>query len=171
MEIGGGAKQKFFHWKPKESEQEAGSQDHLRGCFVEESLEKSFNEEVERYRTILLVCAKKSEWNSFKTNAGKLFDYCESIEMSVLEKKFFNISRVIMAVLIAVVFALFRIDPDIQWGTLRLREVMILTAIGGCGFELYFFINFKSYMVCKISNYKYRRERFIRNIESDFRTS
>jgi hypothetical protein len=136
---------------------------------MDKSLEKSFNEEVDRYRQILLACAKKSEWNTFKTNAGKLFDYVESIEMSVLEKKFFSISRVIMAVLIVVFVTVFRLDPEVHWGTLRLRELMILAGLGGCGFELYFFLNFATYMSGKKTYYQRRRERFIRSIESDFR--
>jgi len=137
---------------------------------MEKSLEKVFNEKVNNYRNILLSCAKKSEWNTFKINAGKLFDYVESIEMSVLEKKFYSISSVIIGVLVLVVVAVWRINPAIHCEIQRVRELMILAGIGGCSYQLYFFLNFRLYMDTKITSYKYRRERFIKNIEADFKT-
>jgi hypothetical protein len=137
---------------------------------MEKSLEKVFNEEVNNYRIILLNCAKKSEWNTFKTNAGKLFDYVESIEMSVLERKFYSISSVIIGLLILVVVALWRIHPAIHYEIQRVRELMILAGVGGCSYQLFFFLNFKTYMDGKITSYKCRRERFIKEIEADFKT-
>lgn len=137
---------------------------------MDKSLEKTFNEEVNKYRNLLLSSAKKSEWNTFKTNAGKLFDYVESIEMSVLEKKFYNISTVIIGLLVLVVVAVYQINPVIHCEAARVRELMILAGIGGCSYQLYFFLNFKTYMGHKITSYQYRRERFIRNIEADFKT-
>ncbi len=137
---------------------------------MEKSLEKSFNEEVNKYRNILISCAKKSEWNTFKMNAGKLFDYIESIEMTVVEKKFFGISRVIMIVLVIVVAVICRMDPAIHCEIPRVRELLILGGVGGCSFQLYFFMSFKLYRGRKMTSYKYRRERFIRSIEADFKT-
>jgi hypothetical protein len=137
---------------------------------MDKSLEKVFNEEVNKYRNILLSCAKKSEWNTFKMNAGKLFDYVESIEMSVLEKKFYSISSVIIGVLVLVVVAVWRINPAIHCQVQRIRELMIFAGIGGCSYQLYFFLNFRIYMDGKMISYKHRRERFIKNIEADFRT-
>jgi hypothetical protein len=137
---------------------------------MEKSLEKVFNEEVNKYRNILLGCAKKSEWNTFKMNAGKLFDYVEAIEMSVLEKKFYSISSVIIILLVIVVVALWRINPAIHPEIQRVRELMILAGIGGCSYQLYFFLNFRTYMDGKITSYKNRRERFIKNIVADFKT-
>jgi hypothetical protein len=137
---------------------------------MEKSLEKVFNEEVNKYRNILLICAKKSEWNTFKINAGKLFDYVESIEMSVLEKKFYSISSVIIFVLVLLVVALWWISPFIHCEIPKIRELMIISGVGGCSYQLYFFLNFRTYMDGKITSYKCRRERFIRNIEADFKT-
>src|SRR5512147_145093 len=128
---------------------------------MERSLEKAFNEEVNKYRTILLSCAKKSEWNTFKMNAGKLFDYVESIEMSVLEKKFYSVSSVIMGLLVIVVVAVWKINPAIHYEIQRVRELMIMAGIGGCSYQFYFFLNFRMYMGGKMTYYKYRRERFI----------
>ena len=59
---------------------------------MNQELNQLFSEEVNRYKNALLFCAKQCEWETFKINAGRLFDYVESIEMSELERKFFNIS-------------------------------------------------------------------------------
>lgn len=137
---------------------------------MDKSLEKVFNEEVNKYRNLLLSCARKSEWSSFKANAGKLFDYIESIEMLVLKKKFFRISKVIMIALVFVVAAVCLMDPAMQCEIPRIRELLILAGIMGCCFQLYFFLNFRTYIERKMTSYKLRRESFIRSIEADFKT-
>lgn len=136
---------------------------------MNEQLARTFNEEIERYKNALLFYAKKCEWDTFKINAGKLFDYIESIEMSEIEKKFLKISKVVIAILFLAVVIICRINPDIYPGLIKIKKVMTLSAVGGCSFELYFFLNFSKYMEQKMSFYKKRRERFISNIERDFR--
>ncbi len=134
-------------------------------------MHKAFNQEVENYRRILLNCAGKSEWNSFKLNAGKLFDYVESVEMAVLEKKFFRISFVVMCILFVLVGLIVGTSFDMKEEVMRIRKLMILVAFMGSSFQLYFFVNFWRYMGRKITCYERRRERFIRDIEQDFRSS
>jgi len=136
---------------------------------MEKELSETFSEEVEKYRIQLLTCAKKSQWDTFKMNAGRLFDYVESIEMSVIEKKFFRISRIIIIVLCLMVAFICKTHFDIHCGLERIREVMILLAIAGCSFQLYFYVNFRTYMDYKLTSYKRRRDSFIRNIEQDFK--
>jgi hypothetical protein len=138
---------------------------------MEKRLNKTFNKEVEKYRRILLSCADKSEWNTFKTNAGRLFDYVESIEVSEIERRFFRISGVIMGVLFLSVILIVSMNFDLREEMMRLRKLIILTALMGSSYQLYFFLNFRRYLGQKKSNYERRRERFIRNIEEDFRTS
>lgn len=133
-------------------------------------MNEAFNEEIEKYRRILMSSAKKGEWNTFKVNAGRLFDYVESIEMAVLEKKFLRISRVIMFVLFLSLILILRMGFDIQEEIMRLRKLVILTAFGGSSFQLYFFLNFRWYLDHKTACYRRRRERFIKNIEQDFRS-
>lgn len=136
---------------------------------MNKQLARTFNEEIERYKNALLFYAKKCEWDTFKINAGKLFDYIESIEISEIEKKFLKISKVVIAILFLAVVIICRINPDIYPGLIKIKKVMTLSAVGGCSFELYFFLNFSKYMEQKMSFYKKRRERFISNIERDFR--
>ncbi len=138
---------------------------------MEKRLREAFNQEVENYRRILLNCAGKSEWNSFKVNAGKLFDYVESIEMAVLEKKFFRISCVIMCILFISVALIVGMSFDMKEEIMRIRRLMIVAAFMGSSFQLYFFANFWRYMGHKMTYYERRRERFIRDIERDFRST
>jgi hypothetical protein len=138
---------------------------------MEKRLNEAFNQEVENYRRILLNCAGKNEWNSFKVGAGKLFDYVESIEMAVLEKKFFRISGVVMCILFLSVALIVGMSFDIKEEIIRIRKLMILAALMGSSFQLYFFVNFWRYMGQKMTYYERRRERFIKNIEQDFRSS
>jgi hypothetical protein len=138
---------------------------------MEKRLNEAFNQEVENYRRILLNCAGKNEWNSFTVSAGKLFDYVESIEMAVLEKKFFRISGVVMCILFLSVALIVGMSFDIKEEIIRIRKLMILAALMGSSFQLYFFVNFWRYMGQKMTYYERRRERFIKNIEQDFRSS
>ncbi|MBI4698696.1 MAG: hypothetical protein HY758_07275 [Nitrospirae bacterium] len=132
-------------------------------------IERTFCEEITRYRNALLFCAKKCEWDTFRVNAGKLFDYVEAIEMSEIERKFLRISKVVIFILILVVIFILEMNTDMTREFLKIRENIILLAFAGCCFELFFFINFMRYMKIKIALYKKRRERFIINIESDFK--
>ena len=136
---------------------------------MKKELFESFNAEVERYRKALLFYAKKSEWDTFKTKAGSLFDYIESIEISETERRFFRLFRAVFACLAIVVLVIYRIDFQASAELLRLKTPALLFAASiGC-FELYFYLNFRLYMESKTKYYRKRRERFIVNIESDFR--
>ncbi len=134
-----------------------------------EKLNNLFNEEIERYRNALLFYAKKCEWDTFEKRAGKLFDYIESIELSEIEKKFFRIFWLIFFALSVAVFFAFRIDIGQQPHFAEIKKTITFIALGGFCYELYFFMNFKIYMQTKIAFYKKRREKFIKNIEQDFK--
>ncbi|MBI5409803.1 MAG: hypothetical protein HZA14_10600 [Nitrospirae bacterium] len=138
---------------------------------MNEELNKTFNEEVTRYKNALVFYARKCDWETFKVNAGRLFDYIESIERSEIERRFFRVSRIILIVLFFVTVFICRINPEIYPELMKVKKTIILMAISGCGFELYFFMNFRIYMKQKMIYYKKRRDRFIRGIEKDFRES
>jgi hypothetical protein len=132
-------------------------------------MHRKFNDEITRYKNSLLFYARKCDWERFKVNAGRLFDYVESIEMSEIERRFFNISKIVVVILGIAVAVIFRLNPGIFPEAERVKELLTLSAIAGCCFEVYFFFNFRKYMQGKTVYYKKRRERFIRNIENDFR--
>ncbi len=136
---------------------------------MEKELHAAFNEEVNRYRNILLYCARRKEWETFKLNAGKLFDYVESIEMSETQKRFLRVFAIVMAVLFCVAALILGFDPA-PYGeeVIKVRQLMTVMAILGCCFELFFFASFRHYMENKTVSYKKRRSLFISIIERDF---
>ncbi len=136
---------------------------------MRKKLAEQFNREVESYRRALLFCSKKSDWEEFKTKAGKLFDYVEAVERVELEKRFFSVFSLILAALVLAVIALFSVNFEINPESMRLKNTVLFTAIAGSSFELYFFINYRTYAGVRTSLYKERRENFIKNIEKDFR--
>ncbi len=129
-----------------------------------------FNQNVENYRRILLYHARISDWENFKAKAGRMFDYLESIEYSQLERRFFKHFNVVLAVLVAIAVALFKVDFDVAPELLRIKNLMVLGGLGIGSFELFFYINYRTYVRVRTVNYAQRRERFIRNIEQDFRS-
>lgn len=132
-------------------------------------LHRTFNEEVNRYKNALLFYARKCDWDTFQDNAGRLFDYVESIEMSEIERKFYKISKVIVMALFIVVIFILKMDRNLSPGITRLKDFVVIIAVAGGSFEIYFLLNFKMYMKNKIRRYKKRRERFIMDIEQDFK--
>lgn len=134
-----------------------------------EEVARTFNDEINRYKNALLFYAKKCDWDRFKEKAGKLFDYIESIEISEIERRFFRISKIIVLILVIVVLFVLRINPGISPELARLKNFIAILAVSGCCFEVYFFMAYRMYMKSKMNYYKKRRERFIREIEKDFR--
>lgn len=132
-------------------------------------LHKAFNETVHRYRNSLVYYARKCDWDTFKVIAGKLFDYVETIEAAELKRRFFKNFGLVMVVLFCMLVFVLSLDPNSSPGIERLKRVIFLAAIGGSGFEFFFFMNFRIYMKYKSELYKSRKERFIRDIEGDFR--
>ena len=137
---------------------------------MKRGLEKQFNQDVENYRKALIYHARISDWETFKAKAGRLFDYVEAIEYSELERRFFKNFNVILVMLIVVVVALFNINYGVMPELMRLKNAFVLAGIGMSSFEVYFYVDYKIYLRVKTVHYAERRERFIRNIESDFRS-
>jgi Na+/H+ antiporter NhaC len=137
---------------------------------MKKELAEQFSREVESYRKALLFYARKNDWEEFKTKAGRLFDYVESIEHVELERRFFSVFYVILAALVLTVIALFGINFGISPELMRLKNTVLLAALVVGSFELYFFINYRTYAATRTSIYTERRENFIRGIERDFRS-
>lgn len=126
------------------------------------------NEEIEGFRKALVRYAQACEWDTFEKKAGILFDYLESIERAALEKKFFRVFLAILAVVAAAVVSLMQLDGHVFPALLKYRDAIILAAIAACCFELFFFLNFRTYVKARVTWYRERRERFIRDIRADF---
>ncbi len=133
------------------------------------TLHKTFNDDISRYKNSLLFYAKQCDWETFKSRAGNLFDYIESVEMKEIERKFFRMFKVILSVLFVAVFFIISVNPEANPELSRIKELLIIAALAGCCYELYFFISFRFYMKHKLTFYKKRKERFIFDIQGDFR--
>jgi len=137
---------------------------------MKRGLEQQFNQDVENYRKALLYHARTSDWETFKAKAGRMFDYVEAIEYSELERRFFKNFNGILAVLIVIAVALFNVDFAVTPELVRLKNAMVLAGLGASSFELYFYLNYRTYIKVKTFHYAERREKFIRNLEKDFRS-
>jgi hypothetical protein len=102
--------------------------------------EQEFNQGMENYRKALLYHARISDWETFKAKAGKMFDYVEAIEYSELQRRFFTNFNVILAVLIVIVIALFKVDFAVTPELVRLKDAVVLAGLGVSGFELFFYV-------------------------------
>jgi hypothetical protein len=136
---------------------------------MDRTLRNKFNSEVNRYRNSLLFYAKQCDWETFESKAGSLFDYIENVEVKEIERKFFRIFKGILGFLFFAVFFIISVNPEAYPEISRAKEIMILITIAGCCYEMYSFINFRLYMKHKKNLYNRRRERFINNLQSDFR--
>jgi hypothetical protein len=130
----------------------------------------AFNAEINRYRDALYYYAQRNEWQTFKANAGKLFDYCETVEASEIERRFIRIFWIIIGVVITGLFLMIRIEPGTLPGFQNVKRLIFFMTFAGSCFDLYFYLNFRVYMNQKIVHYKKRKEHFIIAIEEDFRT-
>ncbi len=133
------------------------------------SLYNSINKEVEQYRRALIHFAKTREWETFEKKAGRLFDYLESIELMVLERKFYSLFILILAALAGIVILILNADGWLLSLIVKYKEYIVLVAACAACYELYFYLNYRFYVDGKMSRYKKRKEQFIRNIENDFR--
>lgn len=135
---------------------------------MKKELAELFNREVESYRSGLLYYARKCDWEKFENKAGRMFDYVESIEFRELERRFFMVFNLILGVLVLGVILLFSVDFQAHQALLRLKSGFILTSLAVSSFELYFFIDYRTFISIKTFSYKRRRENFIKGLEQDF---
>ncbi|MDA8098630.1 MAG: hypothetical protein M0042_03270 [Nitrospiraceae bacterium] len=130
---------------------------------------EQFNREVEAYRRVLLFLAKQRDWKSFQDWAKSLFDYVESVEAGERERRFFGIFSSVLAALALTVVVVFGIEPAFLGDWMGLRNALIMGALGGSGFELVFYYDFRVYVKVRMAHYQERRIAFIRGLEGDFR--
>ncbi|HUI46336.1 MAG TPA: hypothetical protein VL122_10195 [Nitrospirota bacterium] len=136
---------------------------------MRQSIHESINTEVEQYRRTLVHFAKAREWETFEKKAGMLFDYLESIELTILERKFYSVFIMILAVLVGIVIVILKADGRFCPVITRYKEYVVLLAACATCYELYFYLNYRLYVEVKMSRYQKSKEQFIRNIENDFR--
>ena len=92
------------------------------------SLHESINKEVEQSRRALVHVAKAREWESFEKKAGVLFDYLESIELTILERKFYSAFIMILAISVGIVIVILKADNRFLPMITRYKEYVVLLA-------------------------------------------
>ena len=137
---------------------------------MRKELAEQFSREVDGYRKALLFYARKNDWEAFKTKAGRLFDYVEAVERVELEKRFYTVFSVILAAITLTVIALFSVNFEVSPESMRLKNTVMFAALAVSSFELYFFVNYKTYTGARASISAERRQSFIKGIQQDFRS-
>ncbi len=133
-------------------------------------LARQFNDEVERYRRSMLYFAVKRDWDEFKSRAGGLFEYVETVEATERERRFYAVFSAIRAMLVLGVLIVLGVDPRVNAVWAEHRQMALMLSLAGCGFEVFFYVNFRTYVQARMAGYQRRRDAFIRNIERDFRS-
>jgi hypothetical protein len=137
---------------------------------MKKTAREAFNREVDTYRKALLYYARTRDWPAFEAKAGRMFDYVEAVERSELERRFYSLFLLILAGLVVAVIALLSIHFEVSPPLIRLKNTILFGAIVASTFELYFYINYRTYTGDRVSFYRERRKSFIDNLERDFRT-
>jgi hypothetical protein len=137
---------------------------------MKKTAKKTFNREVDTYRKALLYYARKRDWPAFEAKAGRMFDYVEAVERNELERRFYSRFSIILAGLVLAVVALLSIHFEVSSQLIRLKNTITFGSIMASTFELYFYINYRTYTGGRVSLYQERRTNFINGIETDFRT-
>jgi hypothetical protein len=137
---------------------------------MDQELCRKFNDEIYRHQKSLTYHARRSDWGTFEANAGEMFDYVESVEMSVLEEKFYRITKIVVVVLLVMIGFIFRLNPETFPHLDRVNELLTIFGVALACFQVYFLYNFRIYKKAKRLYYNKRREKFIQDIESDFKS-
>jgi hypothetical protein len=130
---------------------------------------RKFNEQIGHYRIRLDLHAKKCDWEKFKLDAGRLFDYAEAIELSETRRRFLNVFRIILVLVVVCALYLFSPDPASILEIPRVKRAVIAAGAGGAFYDLFFYMNYRYYINAKALFYEKRRLRFIRGLEQDFK--
>jgi hypothetical protein len=93
----------------------------------------------------------------------------ETVETAERERRFYQVFGSVLAVLMAAVIAIVAVEPGVHPGWPNYRNLLVLASVLGSSFELYFFINFRTYVDQRILCCRKRREAFLQCIERDFR--
>jgi len=77
--------------------------------------------------------------------------------------------KIILIVLVMIIIIILKMNGEAHPSLMRYKDSMVIIAIAGSCFELYFFLDFRLCVEHKMSRYEKRRDQFITNIEKDLR--
>jgi hypothetical protein len=100
--------------------------------------------------------------NMDRESANRINEEIERYKNALLYyRKFFGIFKLILFVLVIIIFMILKMNSKAYPALLRFKDSMVIMAITGSCFELYFFLDFRLYVEHKMSRYNQRREQFI----------
>ncbi len=134
---------------------------------MDEKFQEKLNAEIERYKKALLFFARVCDWESFRANAAKLFEYLESVEVSLLKKKFYRAVTIILIAIAAAVGVFSILSRNGGPFFEKYRVVVALGAAVGLFFELLLVLEMQLYLSFMASRQKRREARFIKGITDD----
>jgi hypothetical protein len=142
-----------------------------QAAHMKREIAEQFSKEIENYRRALLYYARAADWATFQARASRLFDYVESVEFRELERRFFRTFGSILTALIIALVAFFSSEYAVHPAYGSMRTGFLLFALAVTTFELYFFVDYRRYIVVRTLYREQRRRLFLRGIEEDFRAN
>jgi hypothetical protein len=126
-------------------------------------------DEINRYKNALIFFAKTCDWFDFHSNAATLFEYLESVELSLLKRKLHQAIEIIPAALVLAIVIFSSVNITASPLLMKYREQIVLIAAAAILFELLLLFELRLYVNIKTKNQQKNKDRFIRHIEHDFK--
>jgi hypothetical protein len=126
-------------------------------------------DEINRYKNALIFFAKTCDWFDFHSNAATLFEYLESVELSLLKRKLHQAIEIIPAALVLAIVIFSSVNITASPLLMKYREQIVLIAAAAILFELFLLVELRLFVNIKTKNHQKRKDRFIRNIEHVFK--
>ncbi len=136
---------------------------------MDERTANKLNDEISRYKRALIFFAKTCDWFSFYSNAVTLFEYLESVELSLLKRKLHQVIEIITVALVLAVVIFSSVNITASPLLMKYRGPLVIIAAAAILFELFLLVELRLYTSIKTRNQQKRKDRFVRNIEHDFK--
>ncbi len=136
---------------------------------MDERTANKLNDEISRYKKALIFFAKTCDWFAFHSNAARLFEYLESVELSLLKRKYHQVIEIISVALVLAIVVFSSVNITDSPLLIKYRGQLVLIAAAAILFELLLLIELRLYGDIKAKNQQKRKEWFIRNIEHDYK--
>lgn len=136
---------------------------------MDEWRSNKLNDEISRYKKALIFFAKACYWFDFHSNAATLFEYLDSVELSLLKRKLRQVIEIVSVALVLAIVIFSSVNITDSPLLIKYRGQLVLIAAAAILFELLLLIELRLYVNIKTRNQQKRKDRFIRNIEHDFK--
>ena len=137
---------------------------------MDKQFANKLNVEIIRYRKALTYFAKTCDWRDFQLNAATLFDYLESVELSLIKNKFYHVIVIIFMVLVVALVMFCSVDITTSPLLKKYHDQFVLSMAAAIFFELLLLFELNLCISIKTTNQKRRKKQFVRKIENDFKT-